>query len=150
MSIRLPATASALLIGLAACAGNAALRPATASLPLPTGYYVASDTACGAASNATTVLLGRGGMGGARKFCEFRNVEQISQETYLVTHACRALQGDAPAQVVTVRYTLQGDAAFTSRSDSGWQHDARYCAQPELPEPFRTNDISDRDTEPSR
>lgn len=43
-----------------------------AVLPLQRGYYVASDTPCAKASNATLLLLRRNGIGGARYFCEFK------------------------------------------------------------------------------
>lgn len=57
-------------------AARAAREPPTLTvLPLKRGYYVASDTLCAQASNASLLLLGRDGVGGARYFCEFRRIE---------------------------------------------------------------------------
>ena len=72
-----------LAMGLAACgqdvaeAGKTPVAEAAApvaALPLKRGYYVESDTPCGQASNATTTLLRREGIGGARDFCEFKKI----------------------------------------------------------------------------
>lgn len=112
-------------------------------LPLSRGYYVASDTPCGEASNATVMLLRREGIGGARDFCAFEKIEQTGPNTYRVTEACGDLQDSAPAEVSVTIYTLKGDTAFTSKSEHGWERSARYCAQPKMPPDWRANDISD-------
>lgn len=56
----------------------------TEGLPLKRGYYVASDVACSEASNATVALLPRDGVGGARDFCAFINIEPVEPSTYRV------------------------------------------------------------------
>ncbi|MEX6725661.1 hypothetical protein [Parapedomonas caeni] len=114
-----------------------------AALPLKRGYYVASDTPCGQASNATTLLLRRDGIGGARDFCAFRTIEQTGPATYRVTEACGDVQDNSPPETGVTTYTLTGDTAFTSRSMNGREHRARYCAQSSMPPDFRANDISD-------
>jgi hypothetical protein len=114
-----------------------------AALPLKRGYYVASDTPCGQASNATVMLLRREGIGGARDFCEFKNIEQTGPNTYRVTEACGDLQDSAPPETSITTYTLKGDTGFTSKSASGREHSARYCAQSSMPPDWRENDISD-------
>ncbi|HEX2796343.1 MAG TPA: hypothetical protein VHN38_04610 [Immundisolibacter sp.] len=114
-----------------------------AALPLKRGYYVASDTPCGQASNATVMLLRREGIGGARDFCEFKNIEQTGPNTYRVTEACGDFQDNASPETSVTTYTLEGDAAFTSKSTDGWERSARYCAQSNMPPDFRSNDISD-------
>ena len=114
-----------------------------AALPLKRGYYVSSDTPCGQASNATTLLLRRDGIGGARDFCEFRTIEQTAPNTYRVTEACGDLQDSAPPETSTSIYTLTGDTAFTAKSEHGWERSARYCAQSTMPPDWRANDISD-------
>ena len=114
-----------------------------AALPLKRGYYVESDTPCGQASNATTTLLRREGIGGARDFCEFKKIEQTGPNTFRVTEACGDLQENAPPETSVTTYTLKGDTAFTSKSASGWEHSARYCAQSSMPPDWRANDISD-------
>ena len=137
-------------------AANQAAAPATpeavpakaqaatiAALPLKRGYYVESDTPCGQASNATTTLLRREGIGGARDFCEFKKIEQTGPNTYRVTEACGDLQDNAAPETSTSLYTLTGDTAFTAKSEHGWERNARYCAQSSMPPDWRENDISD-------
>jgi len=112
-------------------------------LPLKRGYYVASDTPCSEASNATVSLLRRNGIGGARDFCEFKKIEQTGKNTYRVTQACGDFQDETAAADVTATYTLTGDTRFTSKSPDGWEQNARYCAQSSMPPDWRANDISD-------
>ena len=114
-----------------------------AALPLKRGYYVESDTPCGQASNATTTLLRREGIGGARDFCEFKKIEQTGPNTYRVTEACGDLQDSAPPETSTSIYTVTGDTTFTAKSEHGWERSARYCAQSTMPPDWRANDISD-------
>lgn len=114
-----------------------------AALPLKRGYYVASDTPCDKASNATTTLLRRNGLGGSRDFCEFKRIEQTGPNTYRVTEACGDLQDDTQPETSVVAYTLQGETAFSTKRADGWTHSARYCAQSTMPPEWRENDISD-------
>lgn len=113
------------------------------ALPLKRGYYVASDTPCDQASNATTVLLRSEGIGGSRDFCDFTKIEKTGANTYRVTEACRDLQDSAPPETSINTYTLKGDTGFTSKSANGWEHSARYCAQSSMPPEWRKNDIGD-------
>jgi len=114
-----------------------------AALPLKRGYYVASDTPCDQASNATTTLLRRDGIGGARDFCEFKAIERAGPNVYRVTEACADLQDSVPPETGVTIYTLSGDMRFTSKNAQGWEHSARYCAQSSMPPDWRENDISD-------
>lgn len=116
---------------------------AIAALPLKRGYYVDGATPCGEASNATTTLLRQNGIGGSRDFCEFKKIEQTGANTYRVTEACGDLQDNASPETSTSLYTLTGDAAFTAKSEHGWERSARYCAQSSMPPDWRDNDISD-------
>ncbi len=113
------------------------------ALPLKRGFYVASDTPCGQASNATTSLLRRNGIGGSRYFCEFKKIEQTGPNVYRVTEACGDLQEDAPPEIGITTYTLSGDTRFTSKNAQGGTDSARYCAQSNMPPDWRENDISD-------
>jgi hypothetical protein len=114
-----------------------------ATLPLKRGYYVESDTPCGQASNATTTLLRREGIGGSRDFCAFKAIEQTGADTYRVTEACGDLQDSAPPETSTSVYTLTGDTRFSAKNEQGWKRSARYCAQSSMPPDWRANDISD-------
>lgn len=125
-------------------AATAEVETATlTALPLKRGYYVASDTPCDQASNATTTLLRRDGFSGSRDFCEFKKIEQTSANTYRVTEACGDVQDDAPPETSVKSYTLKGDTAFSAGSGNGWVHSARYCAQSSMPPEWRENDIND-------
>ena len=125
-------------------AATAEVETATlTALPLKRGYYVASDTPCDQASNATTTLLRRDGFNGSRDFCEFKKIEQTSANTYRVTEACEDVQDDAPPETSVKSYTLKGDAAFSAESENGWGHSARYCAQSSMPPEWRENDINE-------
>ncbi len=132
--------------GMAAPATKAAVQArssaaAVARLPLRLGYYVASDTPCSEASNATVSLLRRGGIGGSRDFCEFRQVERIAPRTYRVTQACKDFQDEGPPRDGVVIYTLSGHVRFTSRNEHGWEYSARHCAQSTMPAAWRLNDL---------
>jgi hypothetical protein len=124
-------------------AGSAPKSPSAigSGLPLERGYYVATDTPCSKASNATVSLLQRGGIGGARDFCEFMKIEPTAPNTYRVTQACRAIQDSAPPEVSVVTYILSGNAGFSSKSDRGWEYNARHCPQSSMPVEWRHNDI---------
>jgi hypothetical protein len=70
-------------------AASAAPAPARVSaLPLKRGFYVASDTPCRKASNATTLLVTRDGINGSRDRCTFRTIEKTGATTYRVTSEC--------------------------------------------------------------
>lgn len=112
-------------------------------LPLRRGYYVASETACSAASNATVLLLQRGGIGGARDFCEFKKIEQIGLHIYRVLQSCRSFEDGAMPESHVVSYTLSGDAGFTSQRADGSSYSARWCSQASMPPAWRHNDIRD-------
>lgn len=113
-------------------------------LPLKRGYYVASDTPCGSASNATLSLLRRDGIGGVRDFCEFVKIEKTGADTYNVTEKCVDLQaGPESAETSKVVWTIAKDTGFSRKSSNGWESSARYCVQSSLPDDWRDTDISD-------
>jgi len=131
----------------AAVAQPAQPEAAARGLPLRTGFYVASDTACGNASNATLMLVRRDGYNGSRYACDFKTVEKTGATSYRVVEQCSELGGfggDSPEPwTSTVRYEVPNDRTFTARQDDGSASAARYCPQSSLPEPWRDNDISD-------
>lgn len=118
-----------------------------ASLPLKRGFYVASDTPCGQASNATLMLVRRDGINGSRDSCTFKKIEKIGATTYRVTDSCstggEAWGTEEQVETAISTYEILNDTSYKAKSDSGWEHGARYCAQSSLPEPWRNNDISD-------
>lgn len=112
-----------------------------AILPLQRGYYVASDTPCAQASNATLLLLRRNGIGGARYFCEFRRIEQTGPTSYVVEEACADFQED-DAKTQYLQYEVVNNDRFLTKDRGVTVLDARYCAQSELPPDWRNTDIS--------
>jgi hypothetical protein len=117
--------------------------PTNDVLPLKHGYYVASDTPCAEASNATVALLQRDGVGGSRDFCEFRVVKKAGFTSYRVTQDCRDLQDGAHTETSTVIYTIFSDTRFTSKNENGWKSSARYCDQSAMGHEWHVNDIGD-------
>lgn len=107
-------------------------------LPLQRGYYVATDTPCAKASNATLLLLQRHGIGGARDFCEFKQIDQTEPEIYQVHEVCTDLQGSDP-QSRTVHYRIVVNTRFVVSDHNGVVLDARHCPQADLPAAWRTS-----------
>jgi len=151
----------ALTILAAACALAACGRDAPAvldadvtenaltELPLKRGFYVATDIACGQASNATLLLVHRGGIYGSRDSCEFRAIERIGPMSYRVTEQCADFQaGPDGASTAISDWEILDDTSFRSTSGAGWQRNARYCEQSSLPDPWRHSDIHDLVDEP--
>jgi hypothetical protein len=115
-------------------------QSAATVLPLQRGYYVANDTPCAKASNATLLLLQRHGIGGARDFCEFKQIDQSGPEIYQVHEVCADLQGSDP-QSRTVRYRIVANTRFVVSDHNGVVLDARHCPQADLPTAWRNIDI---------
>jgi hypothetical protein len=113
---------------------------AVSTLPLKRGYYVASDTPCAQASNATLLLLRRNGIGGARDFCEFKRIQESGPGTFLVDESCADFQGST-AESRQLHYVVENDVRFVAKDRDGIVLDARYCAQSALPPDWRTTDI---------
>ncbi len=128
-------------------ASSAPAPEKVAGLPLKRGFYVASDTPCGKASNATLLLVRRDGINGSRDTCTFEKIEKIGATTYRVTDSCssggEAWGSEEQVERISSTYEIPNDTSYKAKSDSGWEHSARYCAQSALPEPWRDNDIRD-------
>jgi hypothetical protein len=107
------------------------------------GYYVASDTPCGSASNATLQLVRRDGIGVARMLCEFKKVEQTGTATWRVTEDCRDITRDDGGETSVRTYDIANDSRYKVTGPDGESYSARYCAQSSLPAPWRSNDIRD-------
>lgn len=112
-------------------------------LPLKRGFYVASDTPCEQASNATLMLLRRDGIGGARDSCDFTQIERVGDTTYHVTERCGDLMDPGAGETWVVTWEIPDDTSFSTVREDGWSTGARHCEQSRLPDPWRDNDISD-------
>jgi hypothetical protein len=115
-------------------------------LPLRLGFYVSAATDCAGASNATITLIRRDGYSGSRYNCSFGPIQKTGAKTYRVTESCTEAEGFATregAQTSVRTYDIADSESFSAKSDNGWGNNARFCPQSSLPEPWRTNDISD-------
>ena len=118
----------------AARASAAAAKP---ELPLQRGYYVADETPCGDASNGTLSLLRRNAMGVARQLCNFVAIESLGPARYRVVQNCG--EGGTRTDI----YEIRSPRSFRMIAPDGFRYGARYCAQSELPLPWKTNAIGD-------
>ena len=122
---------------------QASAETAVDRLPLALGFFVDAGTPCAQASNATLRLHHGGGFGGARDNCDFNRIVKTGDQTYVATQTCTdILSGQSDASNVT--FEVESPTAFrASDTTYDWQYAARHCPQPQLPEPWRSNDISD-------
>ncbi len=114
---------------------------AAAQVQLQRGYYIDAATPCAQASNATLTLVHRSGINASRVACEFTSVTPSGPDTYAFTESCTEIGSSEPftnagtiVLMSPTRYRVQGE---------GWQAEMNHCPQPALPEPWRSNDISD-------
>lgn len=108
------------------------------SIPLRRGYYVASDTPCGDASNATTTLFKGDGFYAT---CTTRSIERTAPDTYRLNETCSDRGEPERDSTQTIRVT--SDMGFAVVADDGSTWSARFCRQQDMPEPFSKNDLSD-------
>lgn len=133
----------------AAVTASAKAEPAAtvAALPLKRGFYVASDTPCGQASNATTLLVTREGINGSRDRCTFKKIENAGATTFRVTSECSdggaAWGREDTVETYTQTYAIPNETSFKVTYDDGSERSSRYCAQSSMSPDFRDNDISD-------
>lgn len=119
------------------------------ALPLQRGYYVAGDTPCGEASNATLHLMRRDGDGYSGYttppyFCRFVGIEQTGPSSYRVTEACEGSHGDGEEPEASVSsYEILGETSYRAKNEDGWESSSRRCPRRELPALWRDSDIGD-------
>ncbi|PKL98437.1 MAG: hypothetical protein CVV17_10355, partial [Gammaproteobacteria bacterium HGW-Gammaproteobacteria-7] len=117
-------------------ANRAPEAAAVVELPLKRGFYVASDTPCAAASNATLLLLRQDGFNGARDTCDFKAIERAGPTTYRVTAQCAHFQaGPDSAYTLIVDWEVPDDASFALTNDTGPARSFQHCQQTSLPDP---------------
>ena len=143
-----------LLTGLMAACGiqgaSTAAEPASSvaetvmeTLPLQPGFFVSTEVACGSASNATLILHYGRGSEGWRENCDFNRIVRTDEGRDNVTQVCRDIQS-GHAETSTVDFDIKSPTAYSAVNTTyEWSHSARHCPQSQLPEPWRSNDISD-------
>lgn len=113
-----------------------------ADLKLQRGFYVASDTACGQASNATLALLHREGLNAAREDCVFGEVKRLGDGRYRVTEQCSEIGTGESARYV-VEWQVVSTRSFRRRLANGTVVEMRWCEQSTLPEAWRDIDLGE-------
>ena len=114
---------------------------AQTGLPLEQGYFVAADTPCADASNATLQLVTKSDFNWPQQACVIAGVRQTTATDHAVTLDCAA-SADLPAERLTVLLTIP-DAQHFGLSFAGEPPAFKvFCPQKDLPEPWRTNDLS--------
>lgn len=116
---------------------TAVLAETVQELPLDRGFYVRTDETCRTASTAGLAILTREGLLWMDSACTFGRIEKTGSATYSVEQTC-----DGPGQA-TATWEITDRTSFSFKDTNGWEHTARFCAQQSLPEPWRSNDISD-------
>lgn len=109
-------------------------------LPLERGFYVASDTACGEASNATLGLLHRQGLNSAREDCSFTEVAALGEDRYRITEQCAEI-GTGDTRRYVAEWQILSRQSFRRRLEAGWTSQMRYCDQAALPEAWHDIDL---------
>jgi hypothetical protein len=129
----MPRRLSLIALALIAC-------PALAQtgLPLNQGYFVAADTSCADASNATLQLVTTSEFSWPQQTCAIAAATQSAPGEIAVTLDCAA-SADLPAEQLNVVLTIP-DAQHFGLSFAGEPPVFKtFCAQPDLPEPWRSN-----------
>ncbi|TYT25663.1 hypothetical protein FZO89_04995 [Luteimonas viscosa] len=119
-------------------------------LPLRRGYYVADDTPCDEASNATLHLMRRDGDGYAGYttppyFCRFMRIERTGPSSYRVTEKCEHGYGDGgqgPAATVS-SFEILSETRYRAKREDGWESSSSRCPRRQLPALWRDSDIGD-------
>lgn len=112
------------------------------TLPLEVGFYVATDTPCAQASNATTHLFRRNGMDGARDYCDFTAVEQTGPGAWRVRERCGEFGDLSTVFEQGAEWTSEDGQSFRRVTDRGWEQASRLCPQSDMPEPWNEADLS--------
>lgn len=120
---------------------NVAAAAEADSLPIKRGYYVENDTPCQRASNATITLYNGVSFANAHVDCRKPSTRKLTGDSYQIVEQCRDVQGHGgPWRLFTTNYTVLSQTEFTMTTKYG-KASYRYCAQSDLPEPWRTIDL---------
>lgn len=115
--------------------------PALAEVQLELGYYVDPAIPCASASNVDVSLVHWSGINASRIVCDFTSVSEIGEDLYSFVQSCTEI-GTEGAIELTGEILISSAKAFELRTEAG-TFPYRYCAQDEMPEPWRSNDLSD-------
>lgn len=124
--------------------GRPALAIATDDvLPLTPGYYNQGES-CTDVSNASIVLLGRTSINWSRAACDLTAIEKNDATHWKAMQSCKDIQSETAEAPYPVFFEIADETTFAHRYEGSAESATyRYCAQSSLPEPWRSNDISD-------
>lgn len=128
-----------LALALAGLPGLAAAAMAD-TLPIERGYYVQSNTPCQQASNATIMLYGGVAFGRAHAECRNAATRKLPDGAYQIMEECRDVQGGGWTPLI-MNYAVASRTALVVTGPYG-RFSYRYCKQSDLPDPWKTNDLS--------
>ena len=111
------------------------------SLPLERGYFVLEGDPCENANNFSVTLHTGYGINASKAHCSFTRIEKTGDGTYWVTEECSLIQGGSFSKERELVIDTQTSYVSYDPSD-GSEWAARHCPQPEMSEPFRSNDLS--------
>ena len=116
---------------------------ADGALPLTPGYYNQGES-CTDVSNASIVLLGRTSINWSRAACALTAIEKIDATHWKAMQSCKDIQSETAEAPYPVLFEIADETTFAHRYEGSAESATyRYCAQSSLPEPWRSNDISD-------
>lgn len=107
--------------------------------PLPRGYYVNSDTACGSASSETITLWHGDGFNIDNVSCSFTKLTDEGDRTWGFQQRCKYLVDGSSFTEVGQIEILGAEKMWMILGD--WEGEMRLCPQAKLPKPWRTTDI---------
>ncbi len=112
------------------------------SVPLRPGYYVQRDTPCERASNATITLYDGVSFGAAHVECRKPVIRKLVEGSYQFVQQCRDMQGRGETwEAFRSTYSIQTPTEFTETTSFG-TFSFRYCNRSDLPDPWKTNDLT--------
>ena len=128
-------------LALTALALTACPALAQTGLPLEQGYFVAADTPCADASNATLQLVTQSAFNWPLQACAIAGVTQSAPSEFPVTLECAA-SADLPAERLDVVLTIPDPQHFGLSFAGEPPAFKVFCPQKDLPEPWQTNNLS--------
>jgi len=113
-----------------------------ADLLLIPGYYVSSDIPCSDDSNATLQLVTRHQFNWPQQACAIAEEVLATGTVYAVAIDCEETV-DFAAERLNITLDIPDDQHYGLAFSGETPTRMRYCPQSEMPEPWRSNDLSD-------
>jgi len=116
-------------------------------LPIQRGFYVATDTPCREASDATITLYNGASFGDAHAQCRKWSAKKLADGTFQVKKSCRDAQSaQSRWEAKTETYQIVSRTEFVETNEFG-QFRSRYCKQADLPSDWRVINLGKIDAE---